>query len=63
MTLTYILEVDANGRIVGGEYYGDSLRVHPDFLWVSDALTESSIPYLDLGRVRELVRQSRGGRN
>ncbi len=29
----YILEADADGRIQGGEWVGDSRTGHPDFLW------------------------------
>ncbi|MCB1750617.1 MAG: hypothetical protein KDI74_02770 [Gammaproteobacteria bacterium] len=32
-TLDYILEVDADDRIIGGEYIGTSKTSHPDFLW------------------------------
>lgn len=30
----YVLEVDAQGRVIGGEWVGDSKRNHPDFLWL-----------------------------
>ena len=30
----YVLELDANGRIVGGEWVGESKQAHPDFLWL-----------------------------
>jgi hypothetical protein len=30
----YILEVDAAGKIIGGEWLGDSKRAHPDFVWL-----------------------------
>ncbi|MBI4816951.1 MAG: proprotein convertase P-domain-containing protein [Deltaproteobacteria bacterium] len=29
----YVLELDANGTIVGGEWTGESKTKHPDFLW------------------------------
>lgn len=29
----YVLELDADGRIIGGEWVGDTKRSHPDFLW------------------------------
>jgi hypothetical protein len=35
MEVTYILELNAAGEVVGGEWIGDSQRVHPDFLWVA----------------------------
>ena len=30
----YVLELDTNGHIIGGEWVGDSKRNHPDFLWL-----------------------------
>ncbi|MCB9622006.1 MAG: proprotein convertase P-domain-containing protein [Sandaracinus sp.] len=56
---TYILEVDAEGKIIGGEYTGRSRTQHPDFLWNPRRLTRSSISSLDLDRVRMLVAMSR----
>jgi subtilisin-like proprotein convertase family protein len=32
-TYTYILEVK-DGAVVGGEWYGSSVRSHPDFIWL-----------------------------
>ncbi len=32
-TYTYILEVK-DGEVVGGEWYGDSIQNHPDFVWL-----------------------------
>lgn len=29
----YILEADADGRVIGGEWVGDSQISHPDFVW------------------------------
>jgi len=31
--LQYVLETDSAGAIIGGEWIGESLRHHPDFLW------------------------------
>lgn len=56
---SYILEVDAAGKIIGGEYTGSSRTQHPDFLWNPRRLTRSSVPYLDLDRVRMLIARSR----
>lgn len=33
-TYEYILEMDGDGKIVGGEWVGDSMQAHPDFLWL-----------------------------
>ncbi len=30
----YILEVDATGKIIGGEWLGESKKAHPDFVWL-----------------------------
>ena len=38
----YILELDARGDIIGGEWIGESKTKHPDFLWYS----YSNSPYL-----------------
>ncbi len=36
MSLTYILELNAAGEVLGGEWVGEnSLKNHPDFLWVA----------------------------
>lgn len=59
MRYTYILEVDAAGKIIGGEWYGRSRSDHPDFLWSPRKLTRSSVSNLDLEDVRMLVRKSR----
>ena len=56
---TYILEVDAEGKVIGGEYYGNSREQHPDFLWNPRRITRSSVPYLDIDRVRMLIEMSR----
>jgi subtilisin-like proprotein convertase family protein len=58
-TYTYILEVDARGDIIGGEWYGRSQSDHPDFLWDPSRLTRSSVQYLDLDNVRMLIAMSR----
>ena len=34
LLLEYVLELDANGRLIGGEWARDSRTEHPDFLWV-----------------------------
>lgn len=35
MTVSYILELDADDNIIGGEWIGESKTKHPDFLWVA----------------------------
>jgi hypothetical protein len=39
----YILEVDANGDLIGGEWVGDSKLAHPDFLWLPTGLSLQSV--------------------
>ncbi len=34
-TYTYVLELDENQRILGGEWTGNSQQDHPDFIWVA----------------------------
>jgi hypothetical protein len=41
--LEYILEVDADGKIIGGEWVGDSKTLHPDFVWLPTAVSGSSV--------------------
>jgi len=56
---TYILEVDADGRVIGGEWFGNSRETHPDFLWDPQRLTRSSVPNLSINDVRMLIEMSR----
>ena len=37
----YILELDADGKIIGGEWMGASKTAHPDFLWLPTGRDES----------------------
>jgi hypothetical protein len=36
----YVLEVDADNKIIGGEWIGSSKRNHPDFLWLPTSRNE-----------------------
>jgi subtilisin-like proprotein convertase family protein len=54
----YILELDGEGEILGGEWAGSSITNHPDFLWLPTRANGSN-PHVDLDEVRELVRQTR----
>lgn len=51
---TYILELDSNDNIIGGEWYDSSSTNHPDFLWVptskpsDDAVTPYGLSYADI---------------
>jgi hypothetical protein len=39
----YILEVDAEGKIIGGEWLGESKKAHPDFVWLPISVRGSSV--------------------
>jgi hypothetical protein len=48
----YILEIDRDGLVVGGEWLGDSKTDHPDFLWVGveKSDTEVAVPEIELAK-------------
>ncbi len=59
----YVLELDAGGRIIGGEWAGASRTAHPDFVWLplgaaTSAVAEGKIEY---AKVKELVLESAAG--
>ncbi len=56
-TYDYILEVDADGKIHGGEWIGASRQNHPDFLWLPTA-TRGGNPHIDTDLVRTLLEKS-----
>ena len=59
--LTYVLELDGSGQVVGGELYGSSLGDQaPDYLWQAEQLQDSHLATLDLQTVRELIDESCG---
>ncbi|TMW55310.1 hypothetical protein Poli38472_013201 [Pythium oligandrum] len=57
----YLLELDAESNVIGGEWLGDSKKQHPDFLWfpstlpAADLVTSVGLKYKD---VRELIELS-----
>lgn len=62
----YILEVDADGKIIGGEWIGASKRQHPDFVWLpirSTATTVAGgkITYANVKMIYDLSMQDGGG--
>lgn len=64
----YILEVDAAGKIIGGEWIGASKRQHPDFVWLpikSNSVTVAGgkISYANVKAIYDLSMQdgSTGG--
>jgi len=56
-TYEYILELDSEGSIIGGEWYRDSKGDHPDFLWRHTIPTPEN-PYLKVDVIDEIHRQS-----
>lgn len=53
-TYEYILEMDADGNIVGGEWLNYSQTTHPDFLWLPIAARGGN-PNVSLDLVHELL--------
>lgn len=54
----YILEIDKEGKVLGGEWVGESITAHPDFVWMAVKSVQAN-PSLDPVKVRELVKKSR----
>lgn len=54
----YILELDANDNIIGGEWVGASNLDHPDFIWTPTGQTSGN-PYISIDEVRKLIELSR----
>jgi hypothetical protein len=54
----YVLELDASGSIIGGEWYGKSKSDHPDFIWYPST-GESANPYVQRPDVLQLLSLSR----
>jgi hypothetical protein len=57
----YVLEVDASGEILGGEWVGTSRTEHPDFLWLPLGAQRPLSPFVTLDEVRVLLQASREG--
>jgi hypothetical protein len=56
----YVLEVDAQGKVIGGEWVGASKKLHPDFLWLPDRPSEWDVASrkIAFGRVKALLNLS-----
>jgi len=54
-----IVELDKDGKVVGGEWINYSQDTHPDFLWLPVRSGNGGNPYISLAKVRELVTLSR----
>ena len=53
----YILELDADGEVIGGEWVGSSTLNHPDFVWLPIA-TRGGNPHIDIDEVRRMIAES-----
>lgn len=59
-TYEYILELDDDGKLIGGEWVGSSKTDHPDFVWLPTTLSTSSrvasgkIKWGDVKKIYEL---------
>ena len=56
----YLLELDAAGKIIGGEWVGASRTSHPDFLWLPTGVATSSVAQgkISYATVKSLVLES-----
>ncbi|HUS27192.1 MAG TPA: proprotein convertase P-domain-containing protein [Kofleriaceae bacterium] len=54
----YILELNAEGKILGGRYCTDSSNSHVDFLWSPTGSNSSSNPSVDVAKVKQLIKAS-----
>jgi len=53
----YILELDSGGYIIGGEWYRNAKKDHPDFMWRATT-PESDNPYLRIDVVYDIYSRS-----
>jgi hypothetical protein len=54
----YILELNADGKVVGGRYCTDSSNSHVDFLWSPTGQNSPSNPNVDATKVKQLIKLS-----
>jgi hypothetical protein len=54
----YILELNAEGKVVGGRYCSDSSNSHIDFLWSPTGTNAPSNPSVDAAKVKQLIKLS-----
>jgi hypothetical protein len=57
-TYHYILELNADGKVIGGRYCTDSDNTHIDFLWSPTGNNRPNNPYVDGAKVKELIAKS-----
>jgi len=58
-TYEYILELDADGKILGGEWLDYNQKSHPDFLWLPISVGSGANPYVPVEKVKMLAELSR----
>jgi len=54
----YILELNADGKVIGGRYCTDSEDTHIDFLWSPTGSYAPSNPSVNVEKVKELIKLS-----
>lgn len=56
----YVLELDARGWVIGGEWVGSSKQAHPDFLWLPTGVSGTSVAggAIQYAVVKDLVLES-----
>lgn len=54
----YLLEIDAEGNVVGGEWLDSSIAAHPDFVWLP-VRARGGNPHLDADLIRDIVNEGR----
>ena len=57
--IEYVLELDDEGTIIGGEYLGDSRRKHPDFLWLPTGEPSDTVAGIRYRDVKSLLDAAR----
>lgn len=54
----YILEVSSAGKVIGGRYCKDGENSHIDFLWSPTGNYSPSNPYVNVAKVKDLIKKS-----
>src|SRR5262249_51700572 len=54
----YILELNSEGKVLGGRYCADATNNHVDFLWSPTGSFNPSNPSVDVAKVKQLIKAS-----
>ena len=54
----YIVELDAGGKVVGGEWVGASKTAHPDFLWLPTLKKDTEVAQVTKGKAHSGIKFS-----